>query len=82
VEQVDWTLPLHVDTDVEYESPDIKKVIQELVDGAGYVSGRAIVLFVDDHDSQTEMWHYHGFYPFDAGAAKAARLHVRYKYWG
>ena len=82
VKQVDWTLPFNVQKDVEYESPDIKEVIQELVDGAGYVSGRAMVLFIDDHDSQTEMWHYHSFYAWDGGAAKAARLHVTYKYWG
>lgn len=82
VKQVDWTLPFSVEKDVEYESPDIKEVIQELVDGAGYVSGRAMVLFIDDHDSQTEMWHYHSFYAWDGGAAKAARLHVTYKYWG
>ena len=82
VKAVNWDLPATINQNVEYETPDIKEVIQELVDGAGYVSGRAMVLFIDDHDSQTEMWHYHSFYAWDGGAAKAARLHVTYKYWG
>ena len=80
VAEVNWNFPASIGTDVEIESPGISDVIQELVDGAGYVSGRPMVLFVDDHDGQTAQWNAYGFWSYDDGPAKAAKLHITYKY--
>ena len=80
ISEVDWNFPASIGNDVEIESPDISEVIQELVDGAGYVSGNPVVLFVDDHDHQTAQWNAYGFWSYNGDPAKAAKLHITYKY--
>jgi hypothetical protein len=42
-----WTQP------IEYESPDIAPIIQEIVNQNGWVSGNDIVLFWDDHGNRS-----------------------------
>ena len=36
------------------DSPDIKAVIQEIIDRAGWESGNAMVIFLDDHDGRSD----------------------------
>ena len=36
-----------------YQSPDIKDVIQEVIDRSGWVSGNSLVVFWDDHDDRS-----------------------------
>jgi hypothetical protein len=77
---VPWHLPTTMTLGVEYELPDITAVIQEIVDQAGYVSGNAIAVFVDDCKNESSNDNYHLFYAYHGGATKSARLHVTYKY--
>jgi hypothetical protein len=38
---------------VEYNSPEIKTIIQEIIDRAGWASGNDLVIFWDDHDDRS-----------------------------
>ncbi len=50
--QVAWDgIPAFTDG-VNYQSPDIKTIIQEIVDLADWISGNALVIFWDDHDGR------------------------------
>lgn len=80
VAQVDWSLPAQVYKDTWLDTPDISTIIQELVNRAGYVSGRAMVLFVDDHDGRTGMDHFYRFYSWDDNPSLCAKLTITYKY--
>jgi len=80
VKEVDWDFPASEVLNAEIESPDISEIIQELVDGAGYVAGRAMVLFVDDHDLQTAINNSYGHFSYNQSTTKCAKLHVTYKY--
>lgn len=59
-------------------TPDIASIIQEIVDRAGWATGQAMQLFVDDSGSPAGA----GFYDFDsfdiASGARAPILHVEY----
>jgi len=37
----------------DYDSPEIKSIIQEIVDRGGWASGQAITIFWDDHDDNS-----------------------------
>ena len=49
---VDWDIGAWV-MDSEYTSPDIKTVIQELIDRSGWSSGNAMVLFWEDFEDRS-----------------------------
>jgi hypothetical protein len=69
-----WTL------DTEYNSPEIKTIIQEIVNRAGWASGNALVLFWDDHAGNTTQvtnTRRRG-YSYDGSTAKAPKLHIEY----
>jgi len=52
--RVDWDLPAQAWADqTEYDSPEIKTIIQEIVNRVGWVSGNSIVIFWDDFDDRT-----------------------------
>jgi len=63
-----WTL------NTDYNSPDIKTVIQEIVDRAGWASGNDIVIFWDDFDDRsthnTSRWRLAYSYTTPASAPK------------
>lgn len=67
-------------TNTEYNSPDIKTVIQEIIDREGWASGQAIVIFWDDHDDRSS----HNSscvrlpYAYDGSTTKCAKLHIEY----
>jgi len=69
-----WTL------DTDYNSPEIKTIIQEIIDRAGWSSGNALVIFWDDHDDRST----HGSgcsrrgYAYDGSATYAPKLHIEY----
>jgi len=77
---VDWdNLPAWV-VDTEYTSPDIKTVIQEIIDRAGWASGNDLVMFWDDHDDRST----HASdvrrraYTYDDSSSKCPLLHIEY----
>ena len=55
-------------------SPDIKTVIQEVVDRAGWTGGSALAIVLEDNGGTwaNELW------PYDYGAIKAAELVINY----
>jgi len=65
-------------TDALKASPDIKEIIHELVNQAGWLSGNAMLIWLDDHDglSSATAWRQH--YSYAAGATKTPILHIEY----
>ena len=65
---------------VEYNSPDIASIIQEIIDRAGWASGNAMVVFWDDHDDLST--HVDATnriaYGYDNVPANAPKLHIEY----
>jgi hypothetical protein len=63
----------------EYQSPEIKTLIQAIVNRAGWTSGNALALSWDDFDNQSAhslnrrcVWEY------DGSTTKAVKLHIEY----
>lgn len=76
---VSWDDVKSGNTDSELNSPDIKAVIQELVNQDNF--NGTIVLFCDDHADRSS--HNGGtvrrFHSFDSSQSKAVRLHIEYQ---
>ena len=49
-EYMDWTIPVWT-IDTDYDSPDIKNIIQEIVDRPGWVRGNHLILFFPNNGS-------------------------------
>jgi hypothetical protein len=73
--QVDWD-PGAWSNGVWYESPDLKDVLQEIVNQPGWVSGNALVLLLADDGSATSVNRL--IYAYDSGSANAAELQIAY----
>jgi len=77
---VDWDNLAAWSVGNDYQSPDIKTVIQEIIDRPGWQSGNAIALFWDDHDDRSS----HGSdirraaVSYDKDTATAPLLHIEY----
>jgi len=69
-----WTL------DAAYNSPEIKTVVQEIVNRGGWLSGNAMVFFWDDHDGRSTAGNGTDRigYAYDASTSKAPKLHIEY----
>ena len=67
-----WTL------DTEYNSPEIKTIIQEIVNRAGWASGNAMVLLWEDFDGNTVGTADRRPYSYDGSTTKCAKLHIEY----
>jgi len=78
--RVDWDNIPTWTADVEYESPSIVTVIQEVVDRGSWASGNDIVIFWEDFEGRTaEVANkYRGIYTYDSTPAKAMKLHITY----
>jgi len=63
-----------------YDSPDIKTVIQEIVNRSGWASGNAIVIFFDDFEDRTAHidMRMRAFQSYDNSSASAPKLHIEY----
>lgn len=61
---------------VQYNTPDIKTVIQEIVNRAGWVSGNHLVIFIDDNVSDNDA---HRHYTSVTGTHTPAKLVVEYR---
>jgi hypothetical protein len=63
-----------------YDSPEVKGIIQEIIDQDGWASGNALVLFWDDFDDlsdhNTNCRRYGG--AWDAASHDPPRLHIEY----
>jgi len=68
---VDWDIGEDWALNEWYESPDIKAVIQELIDQAEF-SGKALALVIEDDSSPAN--NYNNIWDFNSGQENAARL--------
>ncbi len=71
-EKVEWSVPTFV-TDSNYDSPDLKDVIQEIVDRPGWVEDNALQLVIKDGTgSDNQRW----FHTITVGASVAPKLTI------
>ena len=68
----EWTL------DTEYNSPEIKTVIQEVIDRALWASGNDIVIFWEDFENRSDAYNLRGAYSYDDSTPYAPKLVVTY----
>jgi len=76
--RVDWDdIPAWA-LDVEYTSPDIGSVIQEIVSRAGWLSGNAVALFWEDFDNRSSAadGRIREAYSYDSSAVRAPKLEI------
>lgn len=61
-------------------SPELKTIIQEIVDRVGWASGNALVLWWDDHggNSTVATDTTRTAYSYDGSSTKCAKLHIEY----
>ena len=65
--------------DVEYSSPELKTIIQEIVNQAGWESGNSLGLFWDDHAGNSDSGATRYAYNYSAGTPDDAPvLHIEY----
>jgi len=78
--RVNWTDIEAWTTGEWYDSPDIKKVVQEVVDREGWRSGNSMIIFWEDFDNRSEANDARRFAcSYDDKAAYAPRLHIEYE---
>jgi len=77
--RVDWEVPAWTDGN-NYNSPEIKDVIQEIVNRANWASGNSLVLFWEDFDDRSTHCDacYRIFRSYDGDTTYAPKLHVEY----
>ncbi len=82
--QVDWDAIEHFVGNTWYNSPDIKTIIQELIDQTGWLSGNAMALFWDDHEARGTQSNSvnRRSYSRIAYPLRSAILHVEYQTYG
>ena len=78
--EVNWDSIPAWTAETEYNSPEIKTVIQEIIDRANWASGNAVVIFWDDHDDRSDhnSETVRAAYAYDSSSTKAPKLHIEY----
>lgn len=76
--EVDWDNLSAWVVGTEYQSPEIKTIIQEIVDQGGWVSGNDLALFWDDHDNRSSSGAARIGSHYAADPTKAVKLHIEY----
>lgn len=76
----DWDAIPAWTVDTWYDSPEIKAIIQEIIDRDGWESGNALALFWEDHAATGTQANnvYRQGYSRDNGAESAPKLHIEY----
>lgn len=77
---VDWDAIEAWTADTDYNSPEIKTIIQEIVDRDGWASGNDLVIFWDDHEGRSTATNNCDriAYSYDGSAEFAPKLHIEY----
>ena len=73
--RVDWD-PAAWSSGAWYESPELKAVIQEIVNRPGWASGHALVLLLADDGSAANVSRL--IYAYDSAPANGAELRIEY----
>jgi len=65
---------------VDYNSPSINTIVQEIIDTAGWASGNSTVIYWDDHAQRSTQSNsiIRVGHSYDNDSSKAAKLHVEY----
>jgi len=74
---VDWDNIPSIAAEAPARSPDIRQVIQEVVNRIGWADGNAISLFHENDDSTASA--YRQLYSYDRSSANAPLLHIEYE---
>ncbi len=80
IAQIDWNPIDHWVANTVYQSPDIKSIVQEIINQPLWAPGNHLALWVDDHDKRSSqsnftrrvMWQQHG------SPTQAAKLHIEW----
>ena len=83
--RVDWNAIGNWAVDSENDSPEIKTVIQEIIDRGSWASGNDIVIFWEDFEDRSTHTNFaiREAYQWDGSSAKAPLLHIEYSAgWG
>lgn len=77
---IDWDNIAAWTSGTDYASPEIKTVIQEIINRAGWASGNALVIFWDDFDGRSTQVNNTRRYAhsYDGSATYAPKLHIEY----
>ena len=76
--RVDWDGIPAWTSGVDYNSPEIKTVVQEVINRAGWASGNAIVIFWDDFDYRSNTYTQRIAYSYNGSTTYAPKLVVEY----
>ena len=78
--RVNWDAIPAWTVETEYDSPEIKTVIKEIVDRGGWASGQDMVIFWDDFDDRSVHGSssYRQAYSYDISTTKAPKLVITY----
>ncbi|MFA5396244.1 MAG: LamG domain-containing protein [Methanogenium sp.] len=78
--RVDWDDIPEWTTNLEYDSPEIKTVIKEIVDREGWVSGNDIMIFWEDFDDRSDhvVAARRAGYSYDGSSTYAPKLIIEY----
>ena len=78
--RVNWDNIPNWTADTNYNSPELKTVIQEIVDRAGWASGNDIVIFWEDFEDRSThaVCNRRSAIPYDLTPANAPILHIEY----
>lgn len=76
---VSWNSISSWSLDNEYDSPDIKTIIQEIVNRDGWTSGNDIVIMWKNYGTDSSSGVYRDAYSYDTGAEKAPQLYIEYE---
>ncbi len=78
--RVDWDGIEAWTGDVDYNSPEIKTVIKEIVDRGSWVSGQDIVIFWDDFEDRSTHAsnNFRSGYSYNGSTTYAPKLHIEY----
>ena len=78
--RVDWDDIPTFTSNVDYNSPEIKTVIQEVVDRGGWASGQAMVVFWDDFEDRSShvSGAYREVYSYDGSTTYAPKLVITF----
>jgi hypothetical protein len=78
--EVDWNNVAAWANGSDYNSPEIKTVIQEIVGRAGWTPGNALVIFLDDFDDRSDHNNYtcRSAYSYDGSSTYVPKLHIEY----
>ncbi len=77
---VDWDGIAAWTTDTTYDSPEIKTIVQEIINRVGWASGNAMALWWDDHDNRSTnaVDTQRLAYQYDVSTTKCPELHIEY----